>query len=122
VTGPGGRGPGRPARLIARTTLRRETPALRATFLGRDARLADDDRRLAGYQTAPPAPASATPAPPAAAPQATGAPSVSDVPAAVFSIRPPASSPMVSRLATDGRLLRAAFEAGRAATHAAFAP
>ena len=28
----------------------------------------------------------------------------------------------VSRLATDGRLLRAAFESGRAATHAAFAP
>jgi len=27
----------------------------------------------------------------------------------------------VSRLATDGRLLRAAFESGRAATHAIFA-
>jgi hypothetical protein len=40
----------------------------------------------------------------------------------VFSIRPLAGSPAVSRLATDGRLLRAAFEAGRAATHAAFAP
>jgi hypothetical protein len=46
----------------------------------------------------------------------------SGVPAAVFSIRPLAGSPAVSRLATDGRLLRAAFEAGRAATHAAFAP
>jgi predicted patatin/cPLA2 family phospholipase len=33
--------------------------------------------------------------------------------------RDPAGSPEVSRLATDGRLLRAAFEAGRAATHAA---
>jgi hypothetical protein len=40
----------------------------------------------------------------------------------VFSIRPLPGSPAVSRLATDGRLLRAAFEAGRDATHAAFAP
>jgi hypothetical protein len=40
----------------------------------------------------------------------------------VFSIRPPAGSPVVSRLATDGRLLRKAFESGRAATHATFAP
>jgi hypothetical protein len=40
----------------------------------------------------------------------------------VFSIRPLPGSPAVSRLATDGRLLHAAFESGRAATHAAFAP
>jgi predicted acylesterase/phospholipase RssA len=102
-----GRGPARSARLIARTALRRETPALRAAFLGRDARLADDERRLADYQSAPPGA------------QVTSA---SGAPAAVFSIRPPAGSPAVSRLATDGRLLRAAFESGRAATHAAFAP
>ena len=102
-----GRGPARSARLIAHTALRRETPALRAAFLGRDARLADDERRLADYQSAPPG-AQVTPA--------------SGAPAAVFSIRPPAGSPAVSRLATDGRLLRAAFESGRAATHAAFAP
>jgi len=95
---PDGRGPGRSARVIARTTLRRESPALRATFLGRDARLAADDRRLAEYQSA------------------------SGAPAAVFSIRPPAGSPVVSRLAIDGPLLRAAFECGRAATHAAFTP
>jgi predicted patatin/cPLA2 family phospholipase len=107
---PDGRGPARSARIIARTTLRRESPALRATFLGREARLAEDDRRLADYQSAPPA--SGAPA----APLASGAP------AAVFSIRPPAGSPHVSRLATDGPLLRAAFESGRAATHAAFAP
>ena len=107
ATGPDGRGPARSARMIARTALRRETPALRAAFLGRDARLADDDRRLADYQSAPPA-APVTPA--------------SGAPAAVCSIRPLAGSPAVSRLATDGRLLRAAFEAGRAATHAAFAP
>ncbi|MGH3175291.1 MAG: hypothetical protein ACRDPF_15670, partial [Streptosporangiaceae bacterium] len=83
--------------------LRREPPALRAAFLGRDARLADDDRRLAAYQSALVAPASG-------------------VPAAVFSIRPRADAPAVSRLATDGSLLRAAFESGRAATHAAFSP
>jgi len=102
-----GRAPARSARLIARTALRRETPALRAAFLGRDARLAADDRRLADYQSAPPG-APATP--------------VSGAPAAVFSIRPLPGSPTVSRLATDGRLLRAAFEAGHAATHTAFAP
>ncbi len=98
-----GRGPARSARVIARTALRRETPALRAAFLGRDARLAADDRRLAKYQSA----------------SVTLAPGAS---AAVFSIRPLAGSPSVSRLATDGRLLQAAFESGRAATHAAFAP
>ena len=38
------------------------------------------------------------------------------------SIRPPPGSPAVSRLATDGRLLRDAFESGRAATHAAMTP
>jgi hypothetical protein len=99
----GGRGPARSARVIARTALRREPPALRAAFLGRDARLATDDRRLAEYQSA-----SVTPA--------------SGASAAVFSIRPLAGSPAVSRLATDGRLLQAAFESGRVATHAAFSP
>ena len=50
--------------MIARTALRRETPALRAAFLGRDARLAADDRRLAEYQSAPPSELPATPQPP----------------------------------------------------------
>jgi predicted acylesterase/phospholipase RssA len=103
AAGPDARGPARSARVIARTALRRETRALRAAFLGRNARLAADDRRLAEYQSA-----SVTPA--------------SGASAAVFSIRPLAGSPAVSRLATDGRLLRAAFESGRTATHAAFAP
>ena len=156
----GGRVPARSARVIARTALRRETPALRAAFLGRDARLAADDRRLAEYQSAPPPeppatpPPSAPPEPPAtpppsappgaapqpsapqpSAPQPSASPSVaasgaappaasvtpaSGASAAVFSIRPLAGSPAVSRLATDGRLLQAAFESGRAATHAAF--
>jgi predicted patatin/cPLA2 family phospholipase len=140
-----GRVPARSARVIARTALRRETPALRAAFLGRDARLAADDRRLAEYQSAPPPEPPATPQPSApqpsaplgaaplpsaplpsaplgAAPLAASVTPASGASAAVFSIRPPAGSPAVSRLATDGRLLRAAFESGRAATHAGFSP
>lgn len=135
---PDGHAPARSARLIARTTLRRESPALRATFLGRDTRLAADDRRLAEYQSAPPASAPASPAPAPASPVPPSPRPVPPAPASllsgpasaspaspgapwVFSIRPPLGSPQVSRLATDGRLLRAAFETGRAATHAAFA-
>ncbi|MGD0064346.1 MAG: patatin-like phospholipase family protein [Streptosporangiaceae bacterium] len=106
LTWPDGRTPSRSVRLITRTTLRRETPALRATFLSREARLADDDRRLDAYQAQ-----SATPDP---APDASAQP-------AVFSIRPAPDSPEVSRLATDGPLLRAAFESGRAAARAALA-
>ena len=83
MTGPDGRAPARSARLIARTTMRRESPALRAAFLGRDARLAADDRRLAEYQSAPPA----LP-PPAPAPfnsEFAAATSASGAPVAVFS-------------------------------------
>jgi hypothetical protein len=69
----------------------------------------------------PTAPLSDAMAPDTAPPVAPVIPA-SGVPAAVFSIRPLAGSPAVSRLATDGRLLRAAFEAGRKATHTAFAP
>ena len=96
-----GRRPSRSARLLARTTLRRETPALRATFLARESRLAADDRLLAEYE---------------AAPAATSVPATQP---AVLSIRPAPDSPAVSRLATDGALLRAALEAGRAAAHRA---
>jgi predicted patatin/cPLA2 family phospholipase len=135
LTVPDGRAPARSARLLARTTLRHESPALRTTFLSREARLAADDRRLADYQSAsPPAPTPPNFPKSPGAPTATfasGAPTpagftlasfVSGTPVAVFSIRPSAGSPDVSRLATDGRLLRAAFEAGRTATHAAFTP
>ena len=108
LTWPDGRAPSRSVRLIARTTLRREAPALRATFLARDARLAADDRRLAALQSAP-----ASDAP------ASGANTPASAQPAVFSIRPSADSPAVSRLATDGKLLLAAFEAGRAAIRAA---
>jgi len=113
LTWPDGRAPSRSVRLIARTTLRRETPALRAAFLARDARLAADDRLLAAHQSASCADA----------PDSSTNASAADAPApapAVFSIRPAADSPEVSRLATDGKLLLAAFEAGRAATRAAF--
>ena len=113
LTWPDGRTPSRSVRLIARTTLRRETPALRAAFLARDARLAADDRLLAAHQSASCADA----------PDSSTNASAADAPApapAVFSIRPAADSPEVSRLATDGKLLLAAFEAGRAATRAAF--
>jgi predicted patatin/cPLA2 family phospholipase len=119
LTWPDGRAPSRSVRLIARTTLRRETPALRAAFLARDARRAADDRRLAAYQSAPATDASA-PASAGTAPASDADAPISAQPA-VFSIRPAANSPEVSRLATDGKLLRAAFEAGRAATRAAFA-
>ena len=91
----------RSARLLARTTLRRETPALRATFLARESRRAADDQLLADYEAA-----SAVTSVPATHP-------------AVFSIRPAADSPAVSRLTTDGAVLRAALEAGRAAAHRA---
>jgi predicted patatin/cPLA2 family phospholipase len=95
--------PSRSARMLARTTLRRETPALRAAFLARESRRTADDQLLAAYEAA------------SAIPAATSAPATYP---AVLSIRPPAGSPVVSRLATDGTLLRAALEAGRAAAHA----
>ena len=44
--------PSRSARWLARTTLRRETPALRATFLARESRRAADDQILADYEAA----------------------------------------------------------------------
>jgi predicted acylesterase/phospholipase RssA len=113
--------PSRALKLIARTALRRESPDLRATFLARDARLAEDDAHLAAYDQA-----NSPPLAPPRVPAGTELPAVepaapASVPA-VYSIRPPRDSPEVSRLATDGALLRAAFEAGRAAARAALAP
>src|SRR5271170_6418798 len=60
--------PSRSARWLARTTLRRETPALRAAFLARESRRAADDQILADYEAASLAPAAtsvlvATPVP-----------------------------------------------------------
>jgi predicted acylesterase/phospholipase RssA len=94
--------PSRSARLLARTTLRRETPALRSAFLARESRLAAADQLLADYEAASVVPADT---------------SVPATHPAVLSIRPAADSPAVSRLATDGALLRVALEAGRAAAH-----
>jgi predicted patatin/cPLA2 family phospholipase len=90
-------GPSRADRLFARVALRRETPALLAAFLARDARLAADDRQLAAYEAA-------------------------SGPPAVLSVRPASGSPEVSRLATDGVLLKAALEAGHAAAAAVLRP
>lgn len=85
--------------LTARVALRRETPELQAAFLARTARLAADDASLARYDQAGP----------------------SADPPWVVSVRPGPDSPAVSRLATGGPLLHAAFEAGRDAVRAVFA-
>ncbi|MES9539465.1 patatin-like phospholipase family protein [Actinomadura sp. NPDC000600] len=79
------------SRLLANVGLRRYTAELKATFLARDTRLAEADLLLAGYD----------------------ADQDHDKPA-VLSIRPPEDSPRISRLESDGALLHAAFEAGRA--------
>jgi predicted acylesterase/phospholipase RssA len=81
--------PPRSVRLLARTTLRNESPELRAALLSRGARTAADVAHIAELE-------------------AEGR---------ALSIRPPADAPPVSRLTTDGDLLAAAFEAGRAAAH-----
>ena len=85
-------GPSRELRLLARTTLRKESAELRAALLTRRSRTADDVARIEELEAAGQA----------------------------LTIRPPASAPPVSRLTTDGVLLAAAFEAGRAAAHAVF--
>ena len=102
--------PSRSARWLARTALRRETSALRATFLARESRRAADDQLLADYEAA------------SAATSASVAASAPGTHPAVLSIRPAPGSPVVSRLATDGALLRAALEAGLAAAHATLDP
>ncbi|PYC88234.1 patatin [Streptomyces tateyamensis] len=83
--------PSRGSHLVARTVLRRYPQPLRTAYLARAERLLADDLLL-------------------------------DAPhPAVLSVRPAADSPQVGRLAKDGPLLEAAFEAGRAAVHAALA-
>jgi predicted acylesterase/phospholipase RssA len=81
--------PPRSVRLLARTTLRNESSELRAALLSRGARTAADVAHIAELEAA----------------------------GRALSVRPPAGAPPVSRLTTDGALLAAAFEAGRAATH-----
>jgi predicted patatin/cPLA2 family phospholipase len=84
--------PPRSIRLLARTTLRGESPELRAALLTRGVRTAADIALIAELEAA----------------------------GRALSVCPPASVPPVSRLTTDGALLAAALESGRAAVHAIF--
>jgi predicted acylesterase/phospholipase RssA len=81
--------PPRSVRLLARTTLRNESSELRAALFSRGARTAVDVAHIAELE-------------------AVGR---------ALSVRPPVDAPPVTRLTTDGALLAAAFEAGRAAAH-----
>ncbi|MBO3679301.1 patatin-like phospholipase family protein [Streptomyces sp. NEAU-YJ-81] len=89
------------SRLVAAVAFRQYTPQFRAAFLNRPARLADDDRLLAAYDT-----------------------DTAEAPTdpAVLSVRPDAAAPSISRLETDSALLEEALEAGRRAITAQFAP
>jgi predicted acylesterase/phospholipase RssA len=91
----GTRPPGAPrsARLLARTTLRKESPELRTALLTRGERTAADVAQITQLEAA----------------------------GRALSIRPAMDAPPVTRLTTDGVLLAAAFEAGRDAVHAIFA-
>jgi len=84
--------PPRSIRLLARTTLRNESPELRAALFTRSARTAADVVCIAELE-------------------ADGR---------ALSIRPSRATPPVSRLTTDGRLLAAAFEEGRQAVLGTF--
>ena len=88
------------ARFVARVALRRYTPQLKAAYLGRRERMADDDRLLAAYDRAHAAPGQS----------------------AVLSIRPDPAVPPVSRLSTDYTLVGEAFEFGRRAVNSWFGP
>jgi len=83
--------PTREVRILARTALRKESAELRAALLTRSARTATDVAHIAELEAA----------------------------GRAFSIRPAFDDPPVSRLTTDGALLAAAFEAGRATALAA---
>ena len=88
------------ARFVARVALRRYTPQLKAAYLGRRERMADDDRLLAAYDRDHTAPGHS----------------------AVVSIRPDPAVPPVSRLSTDYTLVGEAFEFGRRAVNSWFGP
>ena len=84
--------PPRSVRLLTRTTLRNESPELRTAMLTRAARNLADVQDIADRQAAGQA----------------------------FTIFPPAWTPAVSRLTTDGALLTAALVAGREAVNVLF--
>ena len=88
------------ARFVARVALRRYTPQLKAAYLARRERMADDDRVLAAYDRDHAAPGQTT----------------------VLSIRPDPSVPAVSRLSTDYTVVGEAFEYGRRAVNTWFGP
>jgi predicted acylesterase/phospholipase RssA len=85
--------PPRSVRLLTRTTLRNESPELRTAMLTRAARNLADVEDIADRQAAGQA----------------------------FTVFPPAWTPAVSRLTTDGALLTAALVAGREAVNVLFA-
>jgi Patatin-like phospholipase len=84
--------PPRSVRLLTRTTLRRESPELRAALLTRGVRTATDVARIAELHRA----------------------------GRAYTVLPGRATPPVSRLTTDGVVLEAAFEAGREAVHRTF--
>jgi predicted patatin/cPLA2 family phospholipase len=86
--------PPRSVRILTRTTLRNESLALRTALLTRRVRTAGDVARILAMQ-------------------AEGS---------ALMIYPPATTPPVSRLTTDSRLLAGALESGREATRALLAP
>jgi hypothetical protein len=85
---------------VARVALRRHTPQLKAAYLARRERMADDDRVLAAYDMDRSA----------------------DGQSAVLSIRPDPSVPAIGRLSTDSTMLEEAFEFGRRAVNSWFGP
>lgn len=92
-------GPTLGSRFVAGVALRRHSPQLRAAYLGRPARLADDDRLLAAYDVDTAASADS----------------------AVLSIRPDPSTPCLGRLQAHGALLQESFEHGLRAVDSWFA-
>ncbi len=84
--------PPRSVRLLNRTTLRRESPEFRTALLTRAARNIADAKDMADRQAAGQA----------------------------FTVFPPAWTPPVSRLTTEGALLTAALVAGREAVNVLF--
>jgi predicted patatin/cPLA2 family phospholipase len=86
--------PPRSVRLLTRTTLRRESPELRSALLSRAVRTAQDVARITELEASGRA-------------------------LAIYGGR---ATPPISRMTSDGRMLAAAFEAGRAALHRVFAP
>ncbi|MET9245494.1 patatin-like phospholipase family protein [Nonomuraea sp. NPDC003709] len=102
--------PSNGTRLIAATVLRSYPEALHRSFFARDHRLLHDDTLLARYDR---------PEPPTTPPPADGQAAPDP---AVLSVRPALDSPRIGRLTRDGKPLKAALEAGRAAVNLLLQP